>query len=76
VNALALQTVLARLVVEPDVRDAVRADAAALPAALTPIERSRLVRIAACLEDAPAGELFVPARSAGVLRGRGSARRA
>jgi len=47
VSALAFQTALARLVVEPDFRDAVRADAAALPAALTLLERSRLVRIAA-----------------------------
>ena len=45
-SALAFQTALARLVVEPDFRDAVRADALALPPELTPIERSRLVRIA------------------------------
>ena len=46
-TALAFQTALARLIVEPDFRDAVRASgAAALAAPLTPLEASRLVTIA------------------------------
>jgi len=46
-TALAFQTALARLIVEPDFRDAVRGEgAAALPGPLTPLEASRLVTIA------------------------------
>ena len=46
-TVLAFQTALARLIVEPDFRDAVRASgAAALAAPLTPLEASRLVTIA------------------------------
>ena len=46
-TALAFQTALARLIVEPDFRDAVRARGVAdLAAPLTPLEASRLVTIA------------------------------
>ncbi|MCE9660057.1 MAG: hypothetical protein K8R60_15960 [Burkholderiales bacterium] len=46
-SALAFQTALARLIVEPDFRDAVRAEGpAALPGPLTALESSRLVTIA------------------------------
>jgi hypothetical protein len=46
-TALAFQTALARLIVEPDFRDAVRAEGAvALPGPLTPLEASRLATIA------------------------------
>ncbi len=46
-TALAFQTALARLIVEPDFRDAVRAHGvAALPGPLTPLEASRLATIA------------------------------
>jgi hypothetical protein len=46
-TALAFQTALARLIVEPDLRDDVRRHgAAALPGELTPLERSRLTAIA------------------------------
>ena len=47
-SALAFQSALARLIVEPDYRDAVRAEGlAALPEGLTPLEAMRLVTIAA-----------------------------
>jgi hypothetical protein len=47
-SALAFQSALARLIVEPDYRDAVRAEGrAALPDGLTPLEAMRLVTIAA-----------------------------
>jgi uncharacterized protein (UPF0276 family) len=47
VSALAFQTALARLIVDPDFRDAVRGDGvAALPGPLTALEASRLVTIA------------------------------
>jgi len=46
-SALAFQTALARLIVQPDFRDAVRRDgAAALPGPLTALEASRLATIA------------------------------
>jgi len=46
-TALAFQTALARLIVEPEFRDAVRAEGtAALPGPLTPREASRLATIA------------------------------
>ena len=46
-TALAFQTAMARLIVEPDFRDAVRAEGAgALPGPLTALEASRLVTIA------------------------------
>ena len=46
-TALAFQTALARLIVEPDFRDAVRGEgASALPGSLTALEASRLVTIA------------------------------
>lgn len=46
-TARAFQTAMARLIVEPEFRDAVRTDvAAALPGGLTPLEASRLVAIA------------------------------
>ncbi len=47
-TAQAFQATMARLIVEPDFRDAVRAEGSnALPGALTPLEASRLVAIAA-----------------------------
>jgi hypothetical protein len=47
VTALAFQAAMARLIVEPDFRDAVRAEGAgALPGPLTALEASRLVTIA------------------------------
>ncbi len=46
-TAQAFQAAMVRLIVEPDFRDAVRADgASALPGELTPLEASRLVAIA------------------------------
>ena len=47
-TALTFQSTLARLIVEPDFRDAVRAaGAAVMPEGLTPLEASRLATIAA-----------------------------